>query len=1271
MGSINEVRRIYVTKKSEYAAESVDLVRDLKHDLGIGSIDRIVIYNRYDISGVSETEFNEAKDIVFSEPPVDDIYVENIDTGGASFVFGIESLPGQFNQRADSAAQCVQILTQNNRPQVVTAKIVVIYGFLTETDKDKIVSYLVNPVESRIASMFKPLTLDQKTEDPYDVALCEGFIGADDISLLKLSSELGFAMSLDDLKCVRDHFASEKREPSLTELRVLDTYWSDHCRHTTFLTEIEELIIADADTDEIAKTISSVYDRYISARAELYGDIAKKRPVCLMDVATAAVKLLRKQGKADDLDISDEINACSIRVPVKTDSGIEDHLIMFKNETHNHPTEIEPFGGAATCLGGAIRDPLSGRVYVYQAMRVTGAADPTVPVSETLPGKLPQRKITTGAAAGYSSYGNQIGLATGLVNEIYHKGYMAKRMEIGAVIGAAPAANVVRSKPVPGDLVILLGGRTGRDGCGGATGSSKEHDEFSIEKCGAEVQKGNPPTERKIQRLFRDPAASHLIKKCNDFGAGGVCVAIGELADGILIDLDKIPKKYEGLDGTELAISESQERMAVVVSPENEAKFLELSAIENLEAVTVAYITEEPRMRMVWRSKTIVDIPRKFIDTNGAAQKTKVRIEAPDIENAFFDRKISRTGADDFEDMLIEILSDLSTCSRKGLAERFDSTIGAGTILMPYGGRNQLTPENGMAALVPHLTCRTKTATLMTYGFDPYLSEWSPFHGAYYAVLESLAAIAALGGDPLKCRLTFQEYFEKPGRTPERWGKPMAALLGGYKAQLDFGTPAIGGKDSMSGTFKDIDVPPTLVSFAVCAADPDKVISAAFSPECKEVILLPVEPDDSYLPDPIRVKAQYKLISDLSDKGIILSASVVKASGIAAEIAKMGFGNDVGFEIDSTISADQLFKPLIGSIIIQLDISDRVLACEIPEIAAGLDENLCVNLGVTLTDSVIKYKSFSVSLDRLKKVWGGKLESVFPTHSVAMKGYLDLSVSAGTMRTGSKIKVAAPKVFIPIFPGTNCEYDTAGAFRRAGAEAETLVFRNNSPSDIADSIQAFSKAISRANILMIPGGFSGGDEPDGSGKFIAAAFRNQYIADEIEKLLYVRDGLVLGICNGFQALLKLGLLPFGHISSLKQDSATLTYNTIGRHVSSYVRTKVVSRKSPWLSLCKDDDVHMIPVSHGEGRFIAPDPLVQELASSGQIATVYVGPDEKPSMEMPYNPNGSVAAIEGITSPDGRVLGKMGHSERTGPYIAVNIPGPKDQMIFESGVEYFK
>lgn len=1268
MGKSNSVRRVFVEKREEFAVESGELLRDLRQNLGIKEISRVRVFNRYDISGVTDDEYVKAVSLVFSEPPLDEVHDEMIDTSGAAFVFAVESLPGQFNQRSDSAAQCVQILTCGNRPECLTARVIALYGDLSAEVCSRITGYVINPVESRIASLDKPLTIGQPMNLPDDVRTIEGFNGFSDAQLADFVTDSGFAMTFDDMKTVRGYFSSELRNPTVTELRVLDTYWSDHCRHTTFLSRIENVVIDGSGG--ISDEIRSVYAQYLSNRKELYGDRESDKPVCLMDLATAAMKKLRKDGYLEDLDISDEINACSIRVPVKTGSGIEDYLVMFKNETHNHPTEIEPFGGAATCLGGAIRDPLSGRSYVYQAMRVTGCGDPTVPVTDTLPGKLSQLKITTGAASGYSSYGNQIGLATGMVDEIYHPGYVAKRMEIGAVIAAVPAHQVVREKPETGDLIILLGGRTGRDGCGGATGSSKEHNEDSIHLCGAEVQKGNPPTERKIQRLFRNPEVSALIKRCNDFGAGGVCVAIGELADGLEIDLDRVPKKYDGLDGTELAISESQERMAVVISPEDEQLFLQLAAIENLEAVTVAHVTSDPRMKMKWRGKIIVDISRAFIDTNGAPSLSSVRVVMPDMDNSYLSSLPVQFDKDDFSGSLAGVLNDLGGCSRKGLSERFDSTIGAGTILMPFGGATQQTPETGMAAKIPLMQGSTGTSTVMTYGFDPYLSQWSPFHGAYYAVFESLAKTASMGGDALAARLTFQEYFEKLGKDDIRWGKPFAALLGAYKAQLDFKTPAIGGKDSMSGTFKELNVPPTLVSFAVSVSEAELIVSAAFNKTGKAVICLPVLKDSNLLPMSDASVRQFTAMRTLSVNGLLLSASTVKTGGIAAAAAKMSFGNRIGIVLSTGISLEDLFVPTVGSIIAQIDLEPEKLQSN-PVIANLMDRGQAYILGATTLEQVLSYGEQKSRIQDLVDAWENKLETVFPTKAGAPDriGY----IGSGPLKYTPVpvIRTAKPRVLIPVFPGTNCEYDTAKAFNKVGAISKTVIFRNLSAGDVSESIEALRKSISECNILVIPGGFSGGDEPDGSGKFIATAFRNSFVAEEIEKLLSERDGLILGICNGFQALVKLGLLPFGHICDTDRNSATLTYNSIGRHVSCYVSTGIVSNASPWLRGTKPGDIHLIPVSHGEGRFMAPESLIRGLFDAGQVATQYVDYNGNPSMEIPFNPNGSMCAIEGITSPDGRIFGKMGHSERAGEHLGMNVPGNKDQKIFESGVDYFR
>ncbi|MHB1485155.1 MAG: phosphoribosylformylglycinamidine synthase [Saccharofermentanales bacterium] len=1268
MDEMQIVRRIFVEKCEEFSIEAKETLKDLKNNLGIASLTDLRILNRYDISGITDNEYVKAIPLVFSEPPVDNVYLENIDLSSADAVFAIESLPGQYDQRADSAAQCVQILTCSAKPLCIAAKVIVLYGRISKDDVDKIIDYMINPVECRQADLAKPQTLDIEIVFPKDVAIADKFIDFTAVELEDFRQENGFAMSNADMLFTQSYFKEEKRNPTITELRVLDTYWSDHCRHTTFLTRINS--VKFSASDRISREIQRIYFDYQLKRNRIHGAKIAGKPLCLMDLATIAMKELRKSGKLDDLDQSEEINACSIRVPVLIDGKTEEYLVMFKNETHNHPTEIEPFGGAATCLGGAIRDPLSGRAYVYQAMRVTGSGDPTTPLDKTLPGKLSQKKISTGAAAGYSSYGNQIGLATGLVDELYHPGYVAKRMEIGAVIAAVPAANVVREVPSPGDIIILLGGRTGRDGCGGATGSSKEHDEKSIQTCGSEVQKGNPPTERKIQRLFREPVVSKMIKRCNDFGAGGVCVAIGELADGLIINLDLVPKKYEGLDGTELAISESQERMAVVISPENEKSFLEYSAKENLEATKVAVVIDEPRMEMHWRGKKIVDLAREFIDSNGAPQETDAVIHSPDMKSPYFKAFPLEYNRYDFSESLLNQLNTLNCGSKKGLAERFDSSIGANSVLSPFGGKMQLSPENGMAARIPVLHGTTQTTSLMTYGFDPYLSSWSPFHGAYYAVLESLSKIAAMGGDPLKARLTFQEYFERLNDDPDKWGIPFSALLGAYKAQLDFGTAAIGGKDSMSGTFKDLHVPPTLVSFAVGITDSSKVVSADFKKADRVVVLLPVLTDVLFMPVIENLLKQYEFISSLQEAGHVLSASTVRAGGVAVAVAKMAFGNMIGFRYDNGIKAEDLFLPAHGGIILEID-KNRLKADEKSPFRESLSEIGGIVLGKTTEQQVIVFGNQSISLNKCIDAWKAPLEKVFPTKTDIEDKPESVKIHQADKWPTPSIKTAKPRVFIPVFPGTNCEYDTSYAFELAGAIPDVVVFRNLSPSDIQDSINEMTKAIKESNIIMIPGGFSGGDEPEGSGKFIATAFRNPYVSEQIQDLLENRDGLIMGICNGFQALVKLGLLPYGEIQGLGKECPTLTFNKIGRHVSTYVRTKIISTKSPWLMKTTAGEVYSIPVSHGEGRFVASEELFMDLAANNQIATQYVDFDGNPSYLAEFNPNGSMHAIEGITSKDGRIFGKMGHAERIGTDVGKNIAGIKDQRLFESGVLYFK
>jgi len=1256
------VRRIFVEKKKGFDIEARDLYSDITGNLGIKGLKSLRIVNRYDIEGISDEEYLSSRNIIFSEPPVDIVYDEEMPVNEGDRLLAIEYLPGQYDQRADSASQCVQILTRGERPQVRTAKIIVLEGSISDSDFEKIKNYCINPIESREADLEKPETLEMAVEPPEDIKAIEGFIDMNPEQLEDLQTEMGLAMSLEDLKFCQEYFRdTEKRNPTVTEIRVIDTYWSDHCRHTTFLTRIRSV---DFGRGRFGKVMESVYGGYLKSREYVYGN--SDRDISLMDIATIAMKELRKKGLLEDLDVSEEINACSIVVNVDVNGENEEWLVMFKNETHNHPTEIEPFGGAATCLGGAIRDPLSGRSYVYQAMRVTGSGDPRAAVEDTLPGKLPQRKITTGAANGYSSYGNQIGLATGQVAEIYDDGYIAKRMEIGAVIGAAPRKNVVRETPVPGDIIILLGGRTGRDGCGGATGSSKEHTEESLYTCGAEVQKGNPPTERKIQRLFRKPEVSRMIKKCNDFGAGGVSVAIGELADGLDINLDAVPKKYEGLDGTELAISESQERMAVVVSETDAEAFIEASAMENLEATPVAFVTDSGRLVMRWRGKVIVDISREFLNTNGVKQEADVKVSEPDIDKGFFRQIPEEIGSQDvsIRDAWLKNLERLNVCSQKGLVERFDSTIGAGTVLMPFGGKYQLTPAEGMAAKIPVEGGRTNTATLMTYGYNPLLSRWSPFHGAVYAIVEALAKITAMGGDYRRVRLTLQEYFEKLGKDPNRWGKPFSALMGAYYAQTRLGIPAIGGKDSMSGTFKDMDVPPTLVAFAVCAENAANLISPEFKEAGNRVVLLPLKRDENSLPDFDELDKNYSRVYQLVKEGRILSAAAVKAGGIAEAVSEMCFGNMLGFTFTGKVEAGKVFTADYGSLVLELAKGE-----EPEKLFEGL---IFKELGITTDEGIIRAENMEISLTEALDRWEKPLEKIFPTRVEDSNGKIKSVVyTGGVKKAHSSLSAAKPRVFIPVFPGTNCEYDTAAAFEKAGGIVDILVIRNLSPRDIEESIQMMAKKIDEAQIVALPGGFSAGDEPDGSGKFIATVFRNPLIKESVMKLLKDRDGLMLGICNGFQALIKLGLVPYGEIRDLDESSPTLTFNSIGRHVSRLVNTKVVSNLSPWLCCCKVGDVHTIAVSHGEGRFAAREEDLEKMAQMGQIATQYVDMDGEPSYDIRYNPNGSMWAVEGITSPDGRVFGKMGHSERIGSHLFKNVPGEKDQKIFESGVKYFR
>ena len=1232
------VFRIYVEKKPEFAVEAQSVMSDVKTALRL-DLTNLRILNRYDADKLSREDFSAAVNTVFSEPAVDVVYDELPALEEGDRIFAVEYLPGQFDQRADSCEQCIQILRQGERCRVKNARVYIVSGALTDEDFDKLKSYIINPVESREASLDTVKTLDTNYDIPTTVEELEGFINLNALGLHAFVDKFGLAMDYDDIKFCQDYFRNEeKRNPTITEIRMIDTYWSDHCRHTTFLTNVENV---DIKTPYIKDT----YDMYLNVREELG---RTDKPVTLMDIGTLAAKKLKADGLLPDLDESEEINACSVKIKVDIDGQLEDWILMFKNETHNHPTEIEPFGGAATCLGGAIRDPLSGRSYVYQAMRVTGAANPLVPVEDTINGKLPQRKITVGAANGYSSYGNQIGLATGHVAEVYHPGYVAKRMEIGAVLGAAPASNIRREAPVPGDIVVLLGGKTGRDGCGGATGSSKSHTLESLETCGAEVQKGNPPEERKLQRLFRNPDVTKMIKRCNDFGAGGVSVAIGELTDGLVIDLNAVPKKYDGLDGTEIAISESQERMAVVIAPENVDAFMAEAAKENLEATVVADVVDEPRLKMNWNGNTIVDLSRDFLNSNGAPKFTDIEVEAPAEREA---EEVSDTA-----DSWTELMSNLNVCSQKGLIEKFDSTIGAGTVLMPFGGVYQLSPSQAMAAKIPVLKGETNTCSLMGWGYNPDISEKSPYHGAMLAVIESIAKIVAAGGTYKKCWLTFQEYFERTQNDPKRWGKPMAALLGAFKAQLKMGCGSIGGKDSMSGTFENIDVPPTLVSFAVSTANADKIVSTEFKGTGSEVIMITPEYDENGLPKFDSIKECFDKVEKIISDGRANAIWTNGYGGIAEGIAKMCFGNKIGFEFTSHLSGEELFRPCYGAFIIELNG------------AAADGENV---IGKTIEDYKILCRDYTVSLDNLQRVWEAKLEPVFPCRIKTTDTTPETYSNANRIHRSASIKVAQPRVLIPVFPGTNCEYDTARAFERAGAKAETIVIRNLSASAIEESVNVFERAIKQSQIIMLPGGFSGGDEPEGSGKFITAFFRNAKIKDAVHDLLQNRDGLMLGICNGFQALVKLGLVPFGEIIDMADDAPTLTFNSIARHQSMMVTTRIASNKSPWLYGCEVGDIHTIPISHGEGRFVAPDRIIQQMANNGQIATQYVDLDGNPTMDIRYNPNTSVEAIEGITSPDGRVLGKMGHSERIGSFIGKNVPGSKDQKIFESGVAYFK
>ena len=1259
------VRRIYVEKKTAYAAAANELYEDLKGYLKLEGLGRVRILIRYDIEDLADEVFDIAKKCVFSEPPVDVLYEDDFPKGEGDRVFSVEYLPGQFDQRADSAVQCVQFLSADASPIIRTATTYCLEGSITDEEFEAVKSYCINPVDSRETGYEKPETLVSRFEEPDDIKILDGFIGMSEEELRTLFSSLDLAMTFKDFLHIRNYFENdEKRDPSMTEIRVLDTYWSDHCRHTTFSTELTDVSFGEGFC---AEPIRKSYEQYLDARKQMYAGRDDKY-VCLMDIALMGMRILKKQGKLSDQEESDEINACSIVVPVEIDGKTEEWLVSFKNETHNHPTEIEPFGGAATCLGGAIRDPLSGRSYVYQAMRVTGAADPTRSMQETLEGKLPQRKLVRGAASGYSSYGNQIGLATGYVKEIYHPDYVAKRMEIGAVMGAAKRSNVVRATSDPGDIIILLGGRTGRDGCGGATGSSKAHTLSSIETCGAEVQKGNAPTERKLQRLFRRPEVSKLIRKCNDFGAGGVSVAIGELADGLTVDLDKVPKKYAGLDGTELAISESQERMAVVVAPADADRFLEYAAEENLEAVKVATVTREPRLVLSWRGKKIVDLKRSFLDTNGAHQETSVRVDIPDDVH-FFDRPIIGKVADDIDRgdvgaAFTDSLSDLNVCSQKGLVEMFDSSIGAGSVLMPYGGRTQLTETQVMIAKLPVYEGKCDTVTMMSYGFDPYLSSWSPYHGAVYAVTESIARLVSAGADHTKIRFTFQEYFRRMSEDPGRWSQPMAALLGAFSAQMGFELPSIGGKDSMSGSFQDIDVPPTLVSFAVDVADAGDVVTAEMKCAGDKLVLVDVLRDEYSLVDYNDAAAQYKGFHKDVKAGIIKAAYAVDGYGIAPALCKMAFGNGFGFKIEHSYDQRRLFTPGFGWIVAE------VAGADVSKLSTRY-----TLIGEVTDDGMISYSNTHLSLADAVSLWKKPLEQVFPTRSYQDTAPLPDEIydmqKAGRSVYVCRNKVAKPTVFIPVFPGTNCEYDSAKAFERAGADVITQVFTNRNAKDIRDSVEMFKKGINRSQLIMFPGGFSAGDEPDGSAKFFATAFRNEVLSEAVRDLLEKRDGLVLGICNGFQALIKLGLVPDGKITGQSEDSPTLTYNTINRHVSKMAYTKVTSNLSPWLAGAEAGATYVIPVSHGEGRFVASDEVIAKLFETGCVATRYCDPDGNVSMDEEYNINGSFAAIEGITSPDGRIFGKMGHSERRGDNVAINIYGEQDMKIFESGVNYFR
>ena len=1249
------VKRVYVEKKPEFAVQAKELRHEVKSYLGIKTVKNVRVLIRYDVENLSDATFERACNGVFAEPPVDVLYREDFPREESDHIFSVEFLPGQFDQRADSAVQCVQFIKEDELPVIKTATTYVIEGEISEEEMEAIKAHCINPVDSRETGLEKPETLVTKFEEPADVKIFDGFKDMPEAELKELYSSLGLAMTFKDFQHIQNYFkVEEHRDPSMTEIRVLDTYWSDHCRHTTFSTELTEVSFGDGD---YRKPMEDTYKEYLQTHSEIFKGREDKF-VCLMDLALMAMRKLKKEGKLQDQEESDEINACSIVVPVEVDGVEEEWLVNFKNETHNHPTEIEPFGGAATCLGGAIRDPLSGRPYVYQAMRVTGAADPTVSVKETMKGKLPQKKLVRSAAHGYSSYGNQIGLATGLVKEIYHPDYVAKRMEIGAVMGAAPRRAVIRENSDPGDIIILLGGRTGRDGCGGATGSSKVHTEESIETCGAEVQKGNAPTERKIQRMFRREEVSKLIKKCNDFGAGGVSVAIGELADGLQINLDKVPKKYAGLDGTEIAISESQERMAVVVDPKDVDEFLGYAKEENLEAVKVAVVTEDPRLVLSWRGKEIVNISRAFLNTNGAHQETTVKVDIPSREDTILKKQVE---VGDVKEKWLDTLKDLNVCSQKGLVEMFDGSIGAGSVFMPHGGKYQMTETQSMVAKLPVMHGKCDTVTMMSYGFDPYLSSWSPYHGAVYAVTESMAKIVACGGDYSKIRFTFQEYFRRMTEDPERWSQPFAALLGAYKAQIAYGLPSIGGKDSMSGTFEHIDVPPTLVSFAVDIAKEGDIITPELKKAGNKLVWMKIEKDEYELPVYEQVMDQYGKFADDIHNGKIVSAYALDRHGVIAAVSKMAFGNGMGVKIEHSMDARELFAPAFGDIV-----------AEVPADKVGELSISYTVIGEVTDDAKFAFGDTEITLKEAEDAWTGTLEQVFRTVSDEAS---DEKVESPLYDTKDIVicghKIAQPTVFIPVFPGTNCEYDSAKAFERAGAKVITKVFRNMDAADIVDSVNTFEKEIAKSQIIMFPGGFSAGDEPDGSAKFFATAFQNAKLKEAVEKLLNERDGLVLGICNGFQTLVKLGLVPYGEVVGQTPDSPTLTYNTIGRHISKMVYTKVVTNKSPWLQGAELGGVYTNPASHGEGRFVASEEWLDKLFANGQVATQYCDLDGNVSMDEEWNVNGSYRAIEGITSPDGRVLGKMAHSERRADSVAINIYGEQDMKIFESGVKYFK